>query len=206
MRSDRRRSNETAPIQATERSQALQLLLKLENRSYKTYNARLRAAQRLASRHHAWSASLISTSTASAIASVALLADEKIYGTAGPTILVCVSILTLVASLVTSGLDYSGRSRDMFLNYRRIQRLSSETERAMRVPEQCTIETVENLNNRYDSLLDESENHTEADFLRAFPDPKKRKAKWRENAISLVPYVSLLAPIALAIPLIEWMR
>ena len=101
----------------------------LERRSYKTYSARLQASRRLASRNRAWNASLIATSTATTIASVALLTDSSIYGRSGPTLLVCTAILTLIASLVASGLDYSGRSRDMFLNYRRLQRLSAEVER-----------------------------------------------------------------------------
>jgi hypothetical protein len=188
-----------------ERSEALRLLEVLEDRSYKTYYSRLRASQRLASRHRAWNASLISTTTASAIASIALLADADIYGGAGPTLLVCISVLTLTASLVTSGLDYSGRSRDMFLNYRRIQRLSAEVERMKKEPHLHRFAVVEELNRRYDALLDESENHTEADYYRAFPIDKKSWSTRRESALSIFPYVSLLIPIGLVAPLVSWM-
>lgn len=177
----------------------------LEQRSYKTYSARLQASQRLASRSRAWNATLIATSTATTIASVALLTDSQMYGRSGPTLLVCVSVLTLVASLVASGLDYSGRSRDMFLNYRRLQRLSADVERHVELPALQSREALEALHSRYDDLLDESENHTEADYYRAFPTNRKKDwATWREILLSVVPYVSLAAPIGLLVPLVVW--
>ena len=140
-------------VAITEAEQARQHLELLEGRSYKTYQSRLRAADRLASRSRAWNTFLISMSASSTIASVALLSDAKMYGTRGPTVLVCVAVLTLIASLVTSGLDYSGRSRNMFLNYRRIQRLSAEAERAKSTPEKHTTAYVDELNRQYDALL-----------------------------------------------------
>ena len=180
------------------------LLEILEDRSYKTYSSRVKASERLAFRHRAWNTALISTSTASTIGSVAMLSDEDIYGPAGPTLLVCIAILTLVASLVTSSLDYSGRSRNMFLSYRRIQRLSAEVERAKNTPEEQSLDTVRTLNERYDALLDESENHPQADYLRAFPAEQPSGSLRRETALSLIPYVSLLFPLALLIPLVAW--
>src|SRR5680860_557534 len=179
-------------------------LVLLEARSYRTYQSRLRASQRLASRSHAWNAFLMALSTSTVIASIALLSDPTIYGKSGPTLLVCVSLLTLVASLVTSGLDYSGRSRNMFLNYRRIQRLSVEAERAGKTQSLRTRDQLLLLNERYEALLDESENHTEADFYRAFPVPNKPSSVWKEELLSIAPYLSLLAPIALIIPLARW--
>lgn len=179
----------------------------LERRSFRTFKARLCASRRLAARSRAWNVSLIAASTAAAIASVGLLSDPSMYGKAGPTLLVCVSILTLVASLVTSGLDYSGRSRDMGVNYRRVQRLSAQVERLKRDPESLTAARLEELHDRYDALLDESENHTEADFNRAFKGELGIEIGWadrRETALSVMPYVTLLAPIGLLVPLICW--
>ena len=63
-------------------------LQELESRVYPTYKCRLTAAERLASRNRAWNSSLISMSTATTIASIALLTKPDIYGIAGPTILV----------------------------------------------------------------------------------------------------------------------
>jgi hypothetical protein len=157
----------------------------------------------LTSRHRAWNASLIATSTATTIASVALLTDESIYGEAGPTLLVCASILTLIASLVASGLDYSGRSRDMFVNYRRIQRLSAKVERMLGNPATVSRQELELLHDTYDALLDESENHTQADYYHAFPSDMKRTAEvWGEDLLSSAPYLSFGAPVALLIPFV----
>lgn len=188
-----------------EHDEVAKLLKLLEQRSYTTYQSRLRASRRLTARYRAWNASLIASSTATTIASVALLTDESIYGEAGPTLIVCASILTLIASLVASGLDYSGRSRNMFVNYRRIQRLSAQAERMLGDSASVSRQDLESLHERYDSLLDESENHTEADHYHAFPaDKKKSAAVWCEDLISLAPYLSFAAPIALLIPFAAW--
>jgi hypothetical protein len=203
----RSKSGPAVPVDATSRegAEVKDLLAKLEDRSYKTYGARLMASQRLAARNRAWNTLLISTATATTIASVALLTDESIYGAAGPTLFVSVSILSLVASLVTSSLDYSGRSRNMFLNYRRIQRLSAEVERAGALPHLHTRAHLTELNRQYDALLDESENHTEADYLR-WTEPMRRSGSTRrERLLSALPFFSLLAPIGLALPLVAWM-
>jgi hypothetical protein len=177
----------------------------LEHRSYRTYAARLQASIRLAARSRGWNAALISTSAATTIASVGLLTDQSIYGNAGSTLLVCVSILALIASLVTSGLNYSGRSRNMFLNYRRIQQLSSKVERDLKTPGTQTLSQLEILNQTYDSLLDESENHTGADHLRAMGESRKSWPVVRENLLTWIPYASLVVPLALVIPLAKWL-
>ena len=106
----------------------------LERRSFKTYTARREASIRLGRRSRAWNASMVALATSTTVASIGMLSDEKMYGDSGPTLLVCVAVLALVASLVTSGLDYSGRSRNMFVNYRKIQRLSAKAERAIARP------------------------------------------------------------------------
>ena len=103
-------------------------LQKLEDRSYKSYKARMYASRRLALRGKAWNASLLSLTVATTIASVGLLTEENMYGAAGPTIFACLAVLSLVTSLVVSGQNYGGRSRDLFNNYRRLQRLSTEAE------------------------------------------------------------------------------
>jgi transposase len=47
----------------------------------------------------------------------------------------------------------------MFLNYRRLQRLSAEVERYVCSAGLQSREVLETLHERYDGLLDESENH-----------------------------------------------
>lgn len=193
-------------------AQSPQLLEAFSEKTYRTYLARLRASKRLAARNRAWNTSLIATAAASTISSIALLSDDTIYGKTGPTLLVSIAVLMLVISLVTSGIDYSGRSRDMFLNYRRIQSISTEAERASKTPHLQTEELLDDLMRRYDGLLDESENHTSVDFARALsernlPAPGTPPSTWTlrgETAISSLPYLSLLIPIGLLVPVIIW--
>lgn len=201
-------------VEAEDRKAAFTGLRTLESRSYKTYMARLKAANRLAFRNRAWNASLIASTTASTLASVALLVRPHIYGEAGPTLLVFVAVLTLVTSLVTSSLNYSARSRDMFRSYRRLQALSAEAERLSK-KRSIDLELADELHRRYDAILDETENHTTADHKRAQREIDKKDGKkipplWREPlvlgqaAVSFAPYATLAAPIALLIPLATW--
>ena len=176
----------------------------LEKRAYSTYKARLKAAQRLASRNNAWNAWLISMSTSSVVASVAILVDDSIYGAAGDALLLIVAIVALVASLSVSVSNYSGRSRDMFLNYRKIQRLSSEAERVRMSPEVAPPGWIEEANRQYDALLDESENHTVGDHDAATGRGDGSIAARRDQIVTLLPYVGLAVPVALLIPFVSW--
>jgi hypothetical protein len=182
-----------------------QMLRIVERRAYRTYQARLIATNRLRDRSQAWNACLVATATATTIAAIGLLADEKMYGSTGPAVLVAVSVLSLTVSLATSGLDYSGRSRNMFVNYRRIQRVSAEAERAAMDPSMHTKDVVDDLNARYDALLDESENHTAGDHRRVLADQKKDWNSRREQLVSSLPFVALLVPIGVLIPFVMWM-
>lgn len=180
-----------------------QLMKVLEDRSYATYSARLQASIRLRRRGQAWNAALIAFATSATAASVGMLTDPDMYGSQGDTLMVCLSVLALVVSLVVTGLDHSGRSRDMFVNYRKIQRLSAEAERDKSDPE-LTRAAVVRMNERYDALLDESENHTSADYNRG----NKKKPWWawavlREDAVTWFPYATLALPAALLIPLLR---
>jgi len=179
------------------------MLQTLEKRSFKTYEARLRAASRLAARNRAWNAFLIATSSATVIASVALLVEPDIYGIGGPVLLVGVSILTVVASLVTASLDYSGRARNMFINYRKVQRLSGKAERARQDPRRCNQETVNRLSKEYDNLLDESENHTEGDHAKA-QSLWRSRSRLKEWLLTVTPLGSFLLPVLLIVPLLSW--
>lgn len=176
----------------------------LATRSYKTYRSRLVASERLQSRNRAWNACLLSLSVATTLASVAMLSEPEMYGTAGSTILVCVSIMALVASLVVAGLNFGGRSRDMFMNYRRIQRLSVEAETLLSQGT-ANADEVGQLAARYESLLDDSENHTESDFQRAVPD--SARGTWpirRAKLLTVMPYSALLVPLLVIWPILAW--
>lgn len=179
-------------------------LERLVDLSYKTYKARLKATERLLARQRAWNTSLLALSLATTIASIALLSDDKMYGETGPTVLVCVSVLALAASLAVAGLNYGTRSRDMFMNYRGIQRLSMEAQ-SLRDNDELDMDAVRKLSTRYQSFLDDSENHTSADFKAA--DPNAAVSIWRVRAaalLTLLPYIALIVPIFVLIPFVGW--
>lgn len=144
----------------------------LEGRSYSTYRARLEAAKRLTRRNHAWNALLVSFATSTTISSIALLVDGNVYGRYGDLLLVCLGVLSLVASMTVTSLNYSGRAKDMFANYRKLQRLSVHLERIRLSGTAPNAATVTELSDSYQELLDGSENHTSADFRRAGLSPQ----------------------------------
>ncbi|MFS0883650.1 SLATT domain-containing protein [Aeromicrobium sp. 179-A 4D2 NHS] len=190
-----------------------------ESRAFKTYRARESAARRLGQRARAWNGALVAFSTSTAVASVGLLVDPNMYGSQGDTLMVCLSVLVLVVSLTTANIDYSGRSRNMFLNYRNIQRIAVEMEELGRqTSSPVTRDAVRELVDRYQAVLDETENHTPGDHLRNFsrtlpqshPHYSSSEQLYRERrrrmlldwSITVWPYVTLVVPVALLVPLV----
>lgn len=180
-------------------------LQKIEDRSYKSYKGRMYASQRLALRGKAWNASLLSLTVATTIASIGLLTNDGMYGAAGPTVFACLAVLSLVISLVVAGQNYNGRSRDLFNNYRRLQRLSTEAEYLRDNNDVVDQDKVEALLSRYNDLLDDSENHSEADYERTLDEGSRRS--WlicRDRFFSALPYVSLIVPLLVLMPFLVW--
>lgn len=181
----------------------------LERRSYKTYRARLEAEKRLRRSHHAWNFSSIAASVATAIASIALLVDPSVYGKRGEAMLVFASVLTFALYLAAATLDYSGRSRNMFINYRKIQALSERVERLRKFGHGTSGDVIERLWNEYDALLDESENHASFDYYRTRSSAELSEAeRWAlrgATALLAIPYVTGILPILLLGRLIWWL-
>ncbi|MCJ0906104.1 SLATT domain-containing protein [Rhodococcus sp. ARC_M6] len=192
----------------------------LENRSYRTYKARVHAENRLRTRGHVWNSVLISTTTGTTIAGISLLADPKIFGNAGAAIFASASVATLVASLVITGRNYEGRARDMFDNYRKIQRLSATVELLNKPgdsdtePESVTrSHTRDNKGNielsslfeKYQNLLDESENHTVADSLLSQSGHKCANINTvSQGVVTYAPLAILMLPILILTKLTFW--
>lgn len=175
----------------------------LEDRSYKNYKHRMFASQRLAARDRAWNTSLLSFTVSTTIASVGMLTAPGLYGQAGPTLLACLAVLSLVSSLVVSGLDYGARSRNLFSNYRRFQRLSVELEHKNSTNVTITeIETLALLN-QFNDLLDECENHTDADHDRV-ENKKLSIPIVKSQLLTFLPYATLIFPILVIVPFALW--
>ena len=194
----------------------------LIERSYSTYKSRLVASERLAFRNNAWNVSLVALSSSLVIASIGLLTDPKMYGSQSATLLVSLSILALSVSLTVTGQNYGGRSRDMFTNYRRIQHLSVDAELLKATPN-YSISDVILLAQRYQSLLDESENHSASDYIKCLKLAKQKKGtnsphpgpitntKSRSRSLLLagsilnwLPFAFLIVPFTLLIPFANW--
>jgi hypothetical protein len=194
----------------------------LVSRSYKTYLARVEAARRLRNREYAWNAALISLTVATTVAAVALLVDAGIFGPRGEVLMVCLAVLGLAASLVVPSLNYSRRANDMFTSYRRIQQLSSEAERAQKAGMDPDCDESREMADRYQSLLDHSENHSKADYMKAAREIDRKDAlkaardegvrvhvravrpPLSEMVLTFLPYLALLVPAALMVRVAVW--
>lgn len=179
-------------------------LQNLVNRSYITYRARIKASERLATLNTVWNIALMFGSVAVTINSVVMLVDRNALGPKGDVAMACASILTLVISVSVSGMNLSGKSRDMFTSYRRIQRLSADAERV--VSDQPTRNDLTRLSSEYDDMLDNSDNHRLCDYLKV--EPSKRKNCWQGRSdmwALLFPAMLIALSATLAAPAVLWM-
>lgn len=183
-------------------------LATLEKRSYETYKARLEACKRLETRARALNGLVVALSLSGLIAAAGMLRDRDLYGHNGDALWLFISILTFAGSLASSSLGYAARSRNMFQNYRKLQRLSVQAETAKSDTHQWSRERFESLSAEYDDLLDESENHTTADFLRVRRQldstsgltPGENLRVVASTMLSTAPWLALAIPVLLVIP------
>lgn len=142
-------------------------LSKLHKRVARTYHAHLSMAKRLQRRDRLWNAALIVLSCVSVIAAVALLSDDKIYGERGDLLWATIGIVTLAVTLVVTNADYRVRSSNAFTEYRQLQRLWVDLDRAASRLNGAAERLVaaDELDARYQKLLDKIPNHSGADFF-----------------------------------------
>lgn len=203
----------------TEDKEIREQLKKIEKRAYRTYRARQSACIRLSQRARAWNWALVAFSTATTVAAIGMLTNPAMYGANGGTLMVCLSVLVLVATLTTTNMDYPGRSRDMFLNYRKIQKIAVEAEELLQTPRDLSLDVLADITNKYQIVLDETENHTEGDYLRHFSKSldvahpyfsedrhiyrRRRRKMALDAAITLLPCGTLALPAYLVVPLVN---
>lgn len=180
----------------------------LEDKSFKTYKARLEACKRLEMRSRALNGLVVALSLAALIAASGMVRDKDLYGPNGDVLWLFIAIFTFAGSLASSSVGYGARSRNMFQSYRRIQRLSVRAETAKYDDAQHTEGIFTQINSEYDDLLDESENHTSADYLRARrqfspsvePSKRERLQMIASATLTWVPWLATLIPLVLVIP------
>lgn len=139
----------------------------IEDRAYKTYKSRILSADRLRHRGAAWNTALLSASTSSTIAGIALIAEPDLYGRTGGVVFAAVGVTSLVVSLIVASQNYGARSKDMFVSFRRAQRVAVQAERMRKLNLPDDDPRVDELAEQYQQLLDESENHSHLDYERA---------------------------------------
>lgn len=181
----------------------------IEDRSYANYRARLVAANRLQARSMVWNSVLVGMSASTTIASIGLLVNPDLFGMHSSLLFSVTSVLTLVTSLIVTSRDYSARARDMTSNYRKSQRIASEAELA-RISDSAASSSAE-LNNRYNSLLDESENHTSADYYRSIKsnpecrtDFSRLLSIYRQDFLTYSPLILAFIPVYFIIVVLGW--
>ncbi|WP_182045218.1 SLATT domain-containing protein [Curtobacterium sp. ME26] len=139
-------------------------LADLERRSYRSYRARIESERRLRRVGLFWSAAQTALAVGLIAVSVLYLAYPERQSTLMLVYLISLSVLALAVSVTVGALDYTGRAREMFRNYRAIQALSVRVESARKSQLFITKRFVHRMHSEYDLLLDNSENHTSLDW------------------------------------------
>jgi hypothetical protein len=187
-------------------TQVDQMIRRLEQRAYKTYLCRLHAFRRLSHAETAWNTALIAFSTSTTIASVGILVDREMYGRGGDAMLLALAILSLVASLVVSSVQYGTRAKAMEANYKQIQQISVSAENLLDRPGADREERYTDLLSIYEAAVTSSENHTARDYriMQTGLPGSSVKPRLRDTIVTLVPYSTLCVPIALLAPFTAW--
>jgi hypothetical protein len=139
----------------------------LARRVERTYLSRLKMAERLQARGGYWTGALVALTLSSTIASIALLFDAHLYGAHGEVLLVLVGVFVLVASLVIANANYTSRAHRGFETYRKLQRLSVKIDVRAHELSRWTSKSrsaYAAFDAEYQDILDNSDNHSGADF------------------------------------------
>lgn len=157
-------------------SEELDFLGTLERRAFATYESRLAAQRRLAVRGNLWTVALAVSSIATVALSITSLAYPQTRFPHIDFIATLISLVTFGASMVVSLFNFGGRAAEMRASYRRAQRLSARVELLRKTSDGAPSAArlryeAKTLQGDYQDLLDESENHTQADFARRLIKP-----------------------------------
>lgn len=176
-----------------------------ERRSFATYKARLVTHARLTRRNVAWNSSLVAFSTATTVASVGLLVDDQMYGRGGEALMVTLAVFSLVVSLVVSNVNYGSRAKAMEASYKHIQRISLAAER-VKNNWIANGQKISEITRDYEVAIETSENHSDVDHFRTLENLTKsqRVRMFADSFVTVSPYVSLIAPILILVPFVQW--
>lgn len=150
---------------------------KLSSRYRKTFKARLEMEKRLIKQQKLLERGI--TFTSSSMMIVTLL---NLYDPTGPfrnvsLVLALLSFITLIGSLLLSAARLPERRIEAFQTYRAVQKLRVEADQLPYRKCPCSWdEALAQIEAEYESLIDSTENHTEADHFRALIADRRANA------------------------------
>ncbi|MGA6161010.1 SLATT domain-containing protein [Amycolatopsis magusensis] len=175
----------------------------LESRAYSTYRARLEAHKRITRLNISWNTALVGLATSTTVAAVGQLVYPGMYGSGGNALMVVLAVLSLVASLVVSSMNYGARARAMEASYKRIQQISLLAERMeTTIPSDQLARRFEELQREYEIAIESSENHVTADHHKAIN--QKSWETRNQSVLNALPYITLVVPVLLLVPFVNW--
>lgn len=137
----------------------------LARRTYTTYLARLRTANRTRLRGQLWNLPLVTSPVVTLIVAVVSLNAPDVYSDRTDLLLVVLSVLTLVASIIVPSANYAVNAERLFTAYRGLQRLSVDLEREskrLRLGWRRN-RVAARASHEYQEILDRTQNHSGAD-------------------------------------------
>lgn len=156
----------------------------LERRSFNSYQARVETERRLRRVGLTWSAAQTALAVGLIAVSVLYLAYPTQQSTFMLVYLISLAVLALAVSVTVGALDYAGRAREMFRNYRAIQALSVRVESSIKSRRFISKRFLNQAQAEYDLLLDNVENHSQLDWhvVEAKARAKESRESWASEA------------------------
>lgn len=143
----------------------------LERRLQRTYRARVETARRYQARGNYWNVALVLASLTTATVSVVSLTSPGVYGDRGAALMVVLGIVTLVVSVLVTSAQFQVQAEKFFHAYRSLQKLWVQADMESRglTNRIERDEAATKIDLEYQAVLDDTNNHSPADFFKAFP-------------------------------------
>lgn len=203
-------------------------LMVLERRLERTYKSRVETARRYQARGDNWNLALVLASLTTAAVSVVALSSSNVYGDRSEALLVVLGIVTLVVSVLVTSAQFQVQAEKFFRAYRTIQKLWVEADLLSRALEDPASRNsgAERIDAEYQSVLDDTNNHSPADFFKAFPGvresspaaataekgdlvtnrefSRRKVIVWASDIFTALPILLALGLLLLLIPAVVW--
>lgn len=199
----------------------------LERRLQRTYKSRVQTARRYQARGNNWNLALVLASLTTAAVSVVALSSSTVYGDRSEALLVVLGIVTLVVSVLVTSAQFQVHAEKFFRAYRTIQKLWVEADMQSRalVDPAPRNSAAERIDADYQSVLDDTNNHSPADFFKAFPGVRESSAAaaaekadlvssreywrrkvivWASDIFTALPVFLALGMLLLLVPAVVW--